>query len=258
MGSLPDEVDALVAELLAMLDERQPGGVIGFYLVGSLALGDYQPGRSDIDFVAVTSSACDPLVLGDVHAALARAHPGVHCDGLYLTTAELAAQPTGRGTVAREGRVLVDSPDERHSVTWLTLADHGVAVRGAEPSRDWIPVDLAAVAEYSRNNLQTYWRRWIDSRRRLLSPGGLSLLSDEAVTWGVLGVSRLYAAIAEGRILSKSAAGEHALGAFRQHAQVIEEAMRIRRGAKTSSYRSRFERRRDAVAFIDSIIGFEQ
>ncbi|WP_199812401.1 nucleotidyltransferase domain-containing protein [Streptomyces sp. NRRL S-337] len=38
-----------------MIDRAPPGLVEGLYLHGSLAWGDFRPGRSDIDFLAVVS-----------------------------------------------------------------------------------------------------------------------------------------------------------------------------------------------------------
>ena len=252
----PAEIDEILAELQRELDALLPGWLTGLYLVGSLALNDYQPGRSDIDFVAVTSGQDGYPALAEVHAGLARRHRHVHCDGIYVTRDELARPAGGRGPAAREGRVIISSADERHPVTWLTLADHGLALRGPAPGRDWIAVDPAAALVYSRSNLETYWRRWIDDRRLPVTRHGLSLLGGKAVTWGVLGVARLHAAIHEGRVLSKSGAGLHALSALPGHAAIIHEALGLRRDpGSRSAYRSRLQRRRDTIAFMDAVIG---
>ena len=44
---------------LRLAERLLPGRVVGFYLVGSAALGSFRPGRSDIDFIAVMDSAVD-------------------------------------------------------------------------------------------------------------------------------------------------------------------------------------------------------
>jgi hypothetical protein len=49
------EIAARVARYLALLDGVSPDSLDGLYLVGSTALGDFQPGYSDIDFIAVTA-----------------------------------------------------------------------------------------------------------------------------------------------------------------------------------------------------------
>ncbi|GGL65847.1 hypothetical protein GCM10010129_06740 [Streptomyces fumigatiscleroticus] len=78
---LPVEVDRSVELFLTAVDELAPGLVTGFYLVGSVALGDFHAtgagrGRlstaSDIDFVAVTDRRVEPG--SREMAAVAEAH----------------------------------------------------------------------------------------------------------------------------------------------------------------------------------------
>jgi Nucleotidyltransferase domain len=52
---LPSDVRDATDRHLAVLDAVAPGLVGGLYLTGSVTLGDYQPGRSDIDFMAFTT-----------------------------------------------------------------------------------------------------------------------------------------------------------------------------------------------------------
>jgi len=248
-------VDEICARYLAAFDARHPGRLTGLYLVGSIALGDFKPGRSDIDVVVVTS---DPLALGDVeqvHTDLATLHPRPSFDGLYVTEEELRSVPDGhgRGIAVIEGRPLDSSPAERHPVTWLTLARHGIACRGPAPSASWIATDLSAARAYARRNLVDYWKPWMESRRRLLSRAGWHGLSAGAVTWSVLGMSRLHALLAEGRILSKTGAGLYALEAFPRHRAIIEVALAIRHDAAIDVAGGAMARRRAMLALLDDI-----
>ena len=63
-------LDHFRSQLQALLDSE----LMGIYLVGSLALGDFNPRSSDIDFVVVTSTEIDPdrfTALQHVHAQFA-------------------------------------------------------------------------------------------------------------------------------------------------------------------------------------------
>jgi len=51
-------------------------------------------------------------------------------------------------------------------VTWHTLARHGIAVRGPEPSRLEIHVDPGALRTWTRGNLDSYWRAWVRGASR--------------------------------------------------------------------------------------------
>jgi predicted nucleotidyltransferase len=52
--ALEPQVRSAVSEYLAAVDARLPRVVGGLYLIGSVALGDFRPHESDVDFVAVT------------------------------------------------------------------------------------------------------------------------------------------------------------------------------------------------------------
>ncbi|MFI6172557.1 nucleotidyltransferase domain-containing protein [Nocardia sp. NPDC051052] len=54
--SLPAIVEDTVETYLASVDAEAPGLIEGLYLEGSLALNDFRPDASDIDFVAVTAN----------------------------------------------------------------------------------------------------------------------------------------------------------------------------------------------------------
>lgn len=244
-----EEVTRVVTDLLAELDRLMPEEVEGFYLVGSLALADYRPGMSDIDFIAVLSPEADAASLTNAHSALAQLRPAIDCDGIYLRRGELSRPPAGVGPAARGGIVNPASDEERHPVTWLTLLRHGITVRGRTPSPDWIATDTEAAIRFSRQNLASYWRPWIEQRR---DPE--LLLDDSSVAWGVLGVARLRALIDSGQVLSKSGAGLYALSAFPQHETIIEEALLLRQGEKTR-YPSRHARAAHTVAFMEQAIG---
>ena len=255
MREIARSAAAVTHQLIQSLDARLPGQLEAFYLVGSIALGDYREGQSDVDFIAILADEPDVAILQAVHADLARHHPALHCDGIYLRPGELSAPAAGSGIEVRDGRLRDQSAGERHPVTWLILADAGIALRGRAPDHHWVMAEREAAIGHSRANLQAYWRPWLEARRRLLSPVGPGLLKDGAVVWGCLGIARLYATIATGRVPSKSGAGQHALGAFPAHGKVIAEALRLRGNPGAARhYRSRLARRRDLIAFMDAVL----
>ena len=72
---LPDDVLAATRQHLRALDAAAPGLAGALYVTRSVALGDYQQGHSDIDFMAFLSRpVTDPETVGrlaEVHAGLA-------------------------------------------------------------------------------------------------------------------------------------------------------------------------------------------
>jgi hypothetical protein len=282
---LPPPVDDIVSDYLELAHLEAPGLIQGLYLVGSVALADFRPRTSDIDFVAVTG----PPPEGPALRALARVHgelrarwPRPSFDGLYVTWDDLKLDPSHVGPRPRshEGHFEADSRSTPDPVTWCTLARYGVACLGPTPSDLEIWTDDLSLATWSVSNLDDYWRPWRARASRLISQFGLFSTTPYATVWGVTGVSRLHYTLATGDICSKEAAGRYALATFPDRwRRVVREALRIRRSDyagpsigsgiaaqgrdfvslwKADEDRSLFwsplERRRDLLAFIDMVI----
>lgn len=239
---LPLPAASTVERYVATVDRLLPHRVVGFYVVGSIALGGYRPLRSDIDFVAVVDRGFSAAELRRLRlaqlatgartsaAALARgqrALPGT-CNGVYVSEDELGLPVSRIRPVASHtgpdfnvGRAFDVNP-----VVWKTLAERGIAVRGA--GVDDLPLDTepASLRPWTKENLNTYWRRFAASTLRSRPPMSRLLPRRWVTAWGVLGVSRLHATIATGDVISKEAAGEYAKDVFdRRWHPLIHEAL---------------------------------
>jgi hypothetical protein len=238
-------------DYLELADRHAPGLVEGLYLSGSIALGDYRPSVSDIDFVAVVGRPPDPAALRTIHAELKSRGAKPYFDGIYVTWDDLRKDPgqAPEGPSVHWWKVSESTRGERGLVTWHLLAQAGVAVRGPTASDLGIHTDWDKLAEQTRTNLATYWTNWVHRSSRLASWRGMATLSNYLTTWGALGVTR-----AVGEVTSKTAAGEYALEAYdeRWH-RIVREALRIRLGGP-ALYRDPFRRRADLLAFMTMVL----
>jgi hypothetical protein len=241
---------------LRLADESLPGRISGLYLVGSLALNDYRPRQSDIDFVAVTDTALSPSELGQLnhlHSKLRRAVPHPKLDGVYVTWHQLQANPVGLSApYCLNSRFAPSAGFAANPVTWCMLHRYALPLRG--PAKPIVRQDDKLLRQWCRENLQDYWGGWVyQARTRLIRR--LLTLSCRTIVWGVLGVTRLHATIRTGDILSKSAAGAYALKTFPpQWSRLIHDALRGRLGHSAASYGNAFARRRDALIFMEYVI----
>jgi hypothetical protein len=264
-----------IDDLLARLDRALPGRVAGFYVVGSVCLGAFREGRSDIDFVAVIDGGLDPLELRrlrGVHvgrwaaavaadAVLRRRWPLV-CNGSYLRQEDLARSPLEvralAGHVAGRFSAAPAGGFDVNPVTWHVLAKHGITVRGPAPDRLNIRIDPAELRAWTRGNLDGYWRDWVTRARRRSVSGRLRALPRRFAASGVLGVSRLHCTLATGEVIDKEAAGEYALATFAPEWRVvIEDALGFWRGAEPQTgwfRRHPMARTRQAAEFVAHVI----
>ena len=228
---LPAPVQRDVDRYLAVADRLLPGRVVGFHVVGSVALGAYRRGRSDVDFIALVDRRLDAAELRRLRAVhvitalrtgagevLRRgfAVPGV-CNGAFVVADDASLPVTKIDPVASHSGhdFHVGSAFDVNPVVWRTWAEHGIAVRGPDAATLGVDPEPAAFVAFNRQNLDSYWKRTAEG---LLRRGGRSVrtrLSPRWLSaWCALGPPRLHHSIAKDGVISKEAAGEYALDTF--------------------------------------------
>ena len=228
------------------------------YLHGSLAFGEYFPGASDIDFVAVLSARPDDAQLAGLAAAhddVRAAFPRPHFDGVHLISSDLAKPPDAcpdvpcvlAGSFEQAGRFSVNP------VTWHELAWRGITMLGPDLADGQVWTDHAALRSFTYANLTSYWMP-VAARLRSAPP---EAITPDDVAWSVLGVSRLHHLLATGSMTSKSGAGRYASTAFSPRWRpVVAEALRAREhpDAPSAYADDLVARGRDTAAFTTMAI----
>lgn len=243
------EVHEVVARYVREIDEVAPGLVEGLYLVGSVALGDYHSGHSDVDFVAVLGRELtddDLTVLETLHGGMP--HPPWY-DGIYVHTDQLGIDDSDVVAV-HEGKVERDR--WRTPVTWYELGVHGVVVRGA-PIRDLrVPVDVEWLRSWMCGNLKAYWEPYAQR----CAEGWANLPDDDPldafpVTWMVLGAPRLHYTLATNQVTTKTGSGRYAVQMFPAWSELVERVIQWRMNLDVSFF---VRDGRAAVDLVDAVI----
>ena len=191
-----DEVKPLLDRFTADAGRAVP--LDALWVHGSLALGDFQAGRSDIDVVAVTATTLSGSRRQDlrrVHEALQAGLPlagKLHC--AYMARGEL--DDAGRGHVTWAHGELFEravSP-----VTRRELAIGGLPLAGPPPGALVPAVSDRELADYVRSDLRDYW--YEKTARADL------WLRDIWVDLGLLTLARAAVTLDEGRLITKKEA----------------------------------------------------
>ena len=169
---------------------REVAGVTAFYAGGSIGSGDYRPGISDLDLVAVLGA---PLTrarrdrLSTMHRTLGVAK--LHC--AYVPSPDISDVARKHVTWAHEK--LFRRP--LSGISRAELHQFGVTVYGPAPA-DLVPaVTREALSEAARVELRGYWTGAV-RRARVWR-------TDLHVDLGLTTVSRADVTIAEGRLITK-------------------------------------------------------
>lgn len=238
---LPQDAAHAIESYLRTADRLLPGAVTACAVGGSIALDAYRPGRSDVDVVAVISdewkerrgllSRLRLLHLSQLPRLSVRAGRGLGfsacCNTVFIWESEVTRPVTSIRPIASHVGEIFDSSGafDVNPVVWKQLVDGGTSVRGDKVA-DWgLDPEPEVLHAWVARNLREYWTPLAENlgrNRRRLSAGG--------VEWCLLGPARMHRTLLTGAIISKEAAGQHALDEFPNHAPIFEVALaRLRR-----------------------------
>lgn len=174
------EIDALLRRVEADVRTILGPRFVGMYLEGSLATGDFEPDRSDVDLVVMTAGVLPPPVVDELramHAALPGRSPrwALELEVSYVPCEAIRhhdPRPPAHPRVERQSAELTLV----HPTTgyWVLhrhmLREHGVALSGPQPRTliDGVEPDhlRAAVAGILREQ----WAPVIDGHEQLENP----------------------------------------------------------------------------------------
>lgn len=193
-----DVVKPLLDRFMADVGHVVP--LVALWAHGSLALGDFQPGRSDLDLIALVSttiSDAQKRELERTHKELVGAVPladKLHCS--YVVRAELADVSRSHVTWAH-GELF----DRRVSpVSRRELCQGGLCLLGPAPATVVPTVTDEELADHIRADLRDFWYPKTD-RPELW-------LRDIWVDLGLLTLARATVTLQQGRLITKKEALE--------------------------------------------------
>ena len=195
--------------------------LVSVWAHGSLAGGDYQPGRSDLDLVAILGRLCtaaEEQRLAEVHESLGGTSAlasKLHCS--YCAATELDDPARSHLTWAHEELM-------RRPVTPVTrreLHDFGLVLYGEEPAALLPPVTDEQLAEFVVQDMESFWLPSLDHPERWDR--------DIWVDLGLLTLARATVTLRDGRLITKAGALDVLTG-LGAPAEVVDDIRKRRYG----------------------------
>ncbi|HKF06171.1 MAG TPA: aminoglycoside adenylyltransferase domain-containing protein [Candidatus Sulfotelmatobacter sp.] len=217
--------------------------VVGLYLSGSLAYGDFVLERSDIDLQAVVRNPLtqDELrLIEQLHRQIEGRCPEwanrIECSYVPLELMRELTPPATPRPWWGFGTFYAEAPaGNEWIINHYLLSRHGIALWGPDFNELIPPIDIDCVRRASARDLFQEWVPKIDDSKWLSSSHYQSYL--------VLNLCRILHTVIGGQPVSKKVAGEWAKSVYPQWKSLIEEAERW-------TYGDKMTRQADAVSFL--------
>ncbi len=203
-------LERFLLEVQAILGDR----FTGLYLYGSLALGDFDPGKSDIDFLVVTTDELPETMV----AALAAMHERLAASGLKLAM-ELEGSYIPRRSLRHYdptnthhpyidrggGRLAITQHDTVWVIQCYVLREHGVVVAGPDIQSLIDPISPDEL-QWAVRDMLWWWELQLKDTSRVEQSG--------YQVYTVLSMCRILYTLKYGTIVTKPAAARWAQDAL--------------------------------------------
>jgi hypothetical protein len=209
-------VNHLLADLLTGARQALGENFVALYLYGSLALGGFKPGRSDIDFLAVTPREVDPDELARLQALHHRIYTGSspwarELEGSYISAAALRRYDPACAFHPHIDRGGPELRIEKHDTDWVVqrwvTREHGVCLFGPPPAALIDPIPPQSLRAAVRELFFFWWAPMAADPARLRETA--------YQVYAVLTMPRILYTFARGAVVSKPAAAAWALQTLR-------------------------------------------
>jgi len=204
----------------------------GMYLSGSLALGDFAPQRSDIDFVVVTDADLTNDLLSSLQTMHARFNAS---DSVWATEVEAAYIPQDALRRYDPGRAYhphiergeheildMDQLDSAWVIQYAILREHGIIVAGPPPSTLIDPIAPHELCQAAIAQMEKWWGTMLYDSVRLQYRG--------YQVYAVLTMCRMLFTLGTGDVASKPAAARWVLETLGgRWSALIEDALAWRK-----------------------------
>lgn len=240
-------INTLLTECAEGLKRLLGEKLVGLYLTGSLAYGDFVPERSDIDLQAVVRSplAADELKCVErLHKQIEARCPQwadrVECSYVPLALMRELTPPATPRPWWGFGSWYAEAPaGNEWIINHYLLSRHGIVLEGPDFNELIPPIDIHLVRQASAKDL---FQEWVPKTN-----DSAWLSNSHYQSYLVLNLCRILNTVIHGEPSSKKVAGQWVKAKYPEWKNLIEEAERWAYGAE-------MKRQAEAIAFLRFVV----
>jgi hypothetical protein len=226
MINIHNEVIDLISIFRKKLEYILPSKFYGLYLYNSVAMGNFEPQYSDVDFIVILKSKLtneEITNLKTLHEKLGIDYKyGSKLDGMYLQynmlgkmNDEIEKYPYVKDAVLYEAGYF-----DINYVTWWSLKEYEMAIESPSIKNELLDISFAKVIQTMKYNLNEYWASKLETTE---------IFNDDMwVEFAVVTLSRIVYTLEDKEIKSKSESCLYIVSKYPKWRKLIEETLAIR------------------------------
>lgn len=236
--AFPYPANHIIRSFFRKITEIQPGFPVGIYLTGSIAMNDFYPFKSDIDFVVVCKEIPDKKIAGQlkqIHNEIAAEYPKPDLSGYYIASGTLELNDPGQSSLfyyheGKTGYRLF----EMGPVALTEIKSNAITLLGPDAANLPFHITRNKLNDFLFLNNSSYWGNWIRRHSSYFGRKLILVLFPRFTEWVILGIARQLVTLQTGKIVSKAEAGIYCLTILpaRFHS-IVQEAIDIRKDDRT-------------------------
>lgn len=251
MYRTPFDVNVILEILLSNLKTVLREKLVGLYLDGSLVIGDFEPGISDIDLVAALSDEISDdefNILKDMHDQLVKNHKEWY-DRIEVCYITVDALKKVRSSTSQIVNISPGEPIHRLEsskewlMNWYLTREKSKILFGPSPKEIIEPISKEEFIQCVKDHTKS-WNKWIQNMR-----------NPYAQSYAIFSLCRAYYTVKNGEQVSKKQAAYWTQQELPEWSAVIQNALLWRKGDKyTPADEKSFPKTEQFVNHIRSLI----
>ncbi len=242
---------SLIADIFRFINDRiGRNTIIGFYLGGSLALGDFDEETSDVDFLIIVNKSIDSVMLDSLrqmHNDIRQQNKNrlyTNYEGVYLTDKQ-AYDPTTIDMHAphlgSDGHFDIEDHGSELIIDLWKIRKSGFVVYGKDPMQVIGNISNKDMIDAKVDLFKSWWLPKLESKEAM---------DDEYQVYAVLTMTRIVYGIANLDEVSKKKSAQWCIKKYPDYSSVIKDAQNWKPG----NYFDAVERVYDFIDFTNQHI----